>query len=820
RRKLNSYNLFQLTKIFFWENQVNDISPLQNLTRLNSLEFTENQVNDISPLQNLTQLNHLDFRDNQVSDIKPLENLTQLNHLDFSGNQVSDIKPLEKLTQLKELKFSSNQVSDISPTGFLNEITQLRLENNRVKNLEPLIHLLRTGGTVKENLDYGGNEIALHSNPLCIPPPEIADLGTEAILSYFEHPYAPLNEAKVILVGEGASGKTSLIKAMLGETFDDHEDQTHGVRIRREAIPINEEDVTIHFWDFGGQEIMHATHQFFLSKRSVYVLVLDSRKDEKAEYWLKRIQSFGGDSPVIVVLNKIDQHPSFRVNEQFLQEKYPFINDFFRLSCKTGEGVGGFKEKLWAEVWELPMREAHLPVHWHSAKRAFEEMEEDYISYEQFREKCRAHDITEEKEQNILLEYLNDLGIVLHYEKLRLHDTQVLNPLWLTNGVYRIINSPIVAEQNGRFSIHQLNDIINDERYQPENPKAEQNVQGYQAPKPRRRYPENKLYFIAQMMRQFELCFPFDEKQEQYIVPDLLPVPQHALSFAPDEKVIRFVVEYPEFLPDTVFPRLMVRLHQYLMEERQWRNGMVLQEKVLFQSRANVVVDKEARKIQLQLAGERRRDFLTFIRQSLKDIHSSFAELKIQELIPLPDQLDGRPLHVDYQELIGYEKERMEDYFSGKLRKRYKVADLLNGIESPEARQFDYPLRAFISYSHKDGAYMEALKTALSPLLRSNQVQLWDDGCILPGEPWEDKINQRLTEADMVFCLISQDFIASDFCYNKELSAALAAHRKGEKSVLPIRIRECLWDQLEISQLQGLPANWMTSPKEDTVWTE
>lgn len=500
--------------------------------------------------------------------------------------------------------------------------------------------------------------------------------------------------------------------------------------------------------------------------------------------------------------------------------KYPFIQDFFRLSCKTAEGLERFREKLWSEVWDLPMREAHLPDKWHGAKRAFEEMEEDYISYEQFREKCRAQDITEEKEQNILLEYLNDLGIVLHYEKLRLHDTQVLNPLWLTNGVYRIINSPIVSEQDGRFSIHQLNDIINDPRYQPENPKAEQNIQQYQAPKRRPRYPENKLFFIAQMIRQFELCFPFDEKQEQYIVPDLLPVPQNTLSFAPDEKVIRFVVEYPEFLPDTVFPRLMVRLHQYLMEERQWRNGMVLQENVLFQSRANVVVDKEARKIQLQLAGERRRDFLTFIRQSLKDIHSSFAELKSEELIPLPDPLDGQTQYVDYKELIGYEKERIEDYFSGKLGKRYKVAGLLNGIESPEVRQYDYPLKAFISYSHQDLPYMEALKTALSPLLRSNKVQIWDDGCLLPGEPWENKIYQQLADADMVFCLISQDFIASEFCYNNELSAALAAHRKGEKQVIPIRIRECLWDKLEISQLQGLPAQWMAHPKEDAAWTE
>ena len=123
------------------------------------------------------------------------------------------------------------------------------------------------------------------------------------------------------------------------------------------------------------------------------------------------------------------------------------------------------------------------------------------------------------------------------------------------------------------------------------------------------------------------------------------------------------------------------------------------------------------RKIQLQLAGERRRDFLTFIRQSLKDIHNSFAELKIQELDPPTRSARWTPLHVDYQEPIGYEKERMEDYFSGKLRKRYKVADLLNGIESPEARQFDYPLRHLSLTATKTGTYMEALKPPSAPCL-------------------------------------------------------------------------------------------------------
>ncbi|MCB9294010.1 MAG: toll/interleukin-1 receptor domain-containing protein [Lewinellaceae bacterium] len=148
------------------------------------------------------------------------------------------------------------------------------------------------------------------------------------------------------------------------------------------------------------------------------------------------------------------------------------------------------------------------------------------------------------------------------------------------------------------------------------------------------------------------------------------------------------------------------------------------------------------------------------------------------------------------------------------------MADLLNGIRVPEVRKYDYPLKAFISYSHQDLPYMEALKTVPQPSAPLNKVQLWDDGCLLPGEPWENKIYQQLADADMVFCLISQDFIASEFCYNNELSAALAAHRKGEKQVIPIRIRECLWDKLEVSQLQGLPAQWMANPKDDAAWTE
>ena len=86
-------------------------------------------------------------------------------------------------------------------------------------------------------------------------------------------------------------------------------------------------------------------HQFFLSKRSVYVLVLDGRRDERPEYWLQHIETFGGDSPVLVVLNKYDANPSFDINRPFLQKKYPGIIGFYRTSCSTDYGLDEFKER-------------------------------------------------------------------------------------------------------------------------------------------------------------------------------------------------------------------------------------------------------------------------------------------------------------------------------------------------------------------------------------------------------------------------------------------------------------------------------------------
>ncbi|MBN1639581.1 MAG: hypothetical protein JW866_11470, partial [Ignavibacteriales bacterium] len=128
-------------------------------------------------------------------------------------------------------------------------------------------------------------------------------------------------------------------------------------------------DHRIHFWDFGGQEIMHASHQFFLSERSLYILVLDSRTDSKKDHWLKHIEKFGCDSPLIVVMNKIDANPNYNIEQKRINESFPHIkNRFHRISCQTGEGLPELVRCLAKAIPETSLFGTDISIDWMNIK--------------------------------------------------------------------------------------------------------------------------------------------------------------------------------------------------------------------------------------------------------------------------------------------------------------------------------------------------------------------------------------------------------------------------------------------------------------------
>lgn len=115
--------------------------------------------------------------------------------------------------------------------------------------------------------------------------------------------------------------------------------------------------------------------------------------------------------------------------------------------------------------------------------------------------------------------------------------------------------------------------------------------------------------------------------------------------------------------------------------------------------------------------------------------------------------------------------------------------------------------RVFISYSHKDEAYKEALDEHLAMLKRNNIIATWNDRKLIPGENWAGEISANLDQADLILFLISSSFLASDYCFNVEAKRAIEMHTTGKAQLIPILIRPCDWSSCEFSKFQAVPKN-------------
>jgi internalin A len=118
------------------------------------------------------------------------------------------------------------------------------------------------------------------------------------------------------------------------------------------------------------------------------------------------------------------------------------------------------------------------------------------------------------------------------------------------------------------------------------------------------------------------------------------------------------------------------------------------------------------------------------------------------------------------------------------------------------------------SYSHKDETLRNELETHLKLLQRQGLIETWNDRQIEAGDEWRQKIDENLERADIILLLISADFIASDYCYDKEMGRALERHDQKEARVIPVILRDCSWTSAPFGKLQALPKDG----KAVTLW--
>jgi TIR domain/Domain of unknown function (DUF4384) len=114
-------------------------------------------------------------------------------------------------------------------------------------------------------------------------------------------------------------------------------------------------------------------------------------------------------------------------------------------------------------------------------------------------------------------------------------------------------------------------------------------------------------------------------------------------------------------------------------------------------------------------------------------------------------------------------------------------------------------LEVFFSYSHRDEELRDQLETHLALLKREGELRTWHDRRIGAGREWQGEIDSRLESADLILLLISPDFIASDYCFDREMTLALERHAAGEARVIPIILRPADWQTARFARLQALP---------------
>lgn len=542
------------------------------------------------------RLQEIDVSYNPITSLPAwLGSLAGLARLDASGTRLESWPPLRSTQPLRRL--------DISAALFDGHLTTIP------PDILDLPHL--------EHLDVSGQ-------PITTPPEEVVARGLDAIRDYWRQRIQAgtdyLCEAKLILVGEAGAGKTSLARKILdpGRKLDDPP-STEGIAISRWSFPATvtpraegvgpmARDFAVNIWDFGGQEIYHATHQFFLTRRSLYVLVADARKeDTDFWYWLSIVDLLGGHSPVLVVKNeKEGRRRDF--DEGAMRGSFPALRGVLATDLADNRGLDDVLRAIRRELAGLPHVGDALPMPWREVREALEAEGRDYVSFEAFRGLCASHGFVRREDVLNLSGYLHDLGICLHFQDdAVLKNVVILRPTWGTDAVYRVLDHRAVQDARGRFSDDDLAAIWSDPRY------------------------EGMRHELLRLMMRFELAYELPAGG--YLAPQLLSTDRPAWD-APRTWDLTLRWRYG-FMPKGIVSRLIVALHARIAEGGRlcWRTGLALEWEGC---RALVSEDLHARTLTVQVSGADRRALLALIREQVGRIHGTFPGLRCEEEVPCP----------------------------------------------------------------------------------------------------------------------------------------------------------------------------------------
>jgi internalin A len=810
----------KLAKLEFLDldgNSITYLSPeICKLISLRKLYISNNSIQNISPdIENFIALKQLDLSGNLLKEIpKQISKLNQLTLLNLSRNKISIVpSEIQFLVSLKKIHLSYNRINFLpKEIGYLSSLNQLNLSNNllellpnEIGNLHSLVHLDLSSNNLRElnfeicNLNQL-KELFLKDNPLLAIPISLLGNNEKKLQNNIIRPSArpkdilnyyfslkqatdyglqrSVDEIKVMIVGRGGAGKTSLRRFLMNEPHNKKEKETQGIALDCFNLENSDRNITVRLWDFAGQEITHALHQFFLTDGCVYLLVLDPRSNtemQDAENWLTLLQRYSGGAPVLIVLNRQDDRQGgYDVDRQILFERFPFIQSFTPTNFEKREGCDELLIKLCKTIDSLSETELpHLkvPLNWLEVindcygksvpeKTSRGEKFLRWIGFNdeltsqlpvphrlkmhEFREICAARGEKNSFKQESLARLLHKLGTVMHFvDEPRLRDTSVLNPHWVTDAVYRLLRYKDYPNSDGILTITDILSALPLEN-------------------------EDGVRFLLQLMERFEMCFPLDYQDNgnppiKWLIPGALMDYQPSILSEYSKQIDSVRLRYVyDMLPEGVLPRFIVMTHLLSKDKPRWRNGVELQD-----GNAFALVKRGLKRNHIEITAygpdDERLRILEIVQGTLECINidlsgpKPFIELELAGLPGVYRAIADLEAAEFVGQQLAIKTPKGKSYIIEPTVQLNQTSVLQSRNDSRS------PLDIFLSYSNRDKTTKSIFQDNLTVLIQKKFILPWRDDLVESEMLWNDQVVDYFGSSDVFIGLLTTAFLASGF---------------------------------------------------------
>jgi C-terminal of Roc, COR, domain/Ras of Complex, Roc, domain of DAPkinase/Leucine rich repeat len=680
-----------------------------SLTQLRQLNLSGNQLRELpEAIGYLTQLQVLYLYNNQLWKLpEAIVSLTQLRVLDLENNQLRELpEAIVSLTQLRQLNLSDNQLRELPEAiASLTQLQTLSLSNNQLRELPEAIASLTQL-----------QQLRLNENPF---NPDLAAAykqGTQALLQYLRakaEAKITLNEAKLILIGEGEVGKSCLLGALREDEWLESRPTTHGIEIKPVIVihPDSDTEISLNGWDFGGQPVYRPTHQLFFSAPAVYLVVWKPREGPQQGFvkeWITLIKHREPQAKVLVVATH--GGPGQRqpdIDRQEICDRFgsDTVLGFFHVNSKPDaqnscNGVAELKRAIANVAASLPEMGRSVPAKWQRVREILQTNDQAYLPYDEVIAICTQHGIDKEQAE-LFLRISHTLGHIIHYHyDPILRDIVILKPDWLAKAISFVLDDELTRRRNGLVDFDHLSELWSNPPFPGETG-----------------YPKALHPIFLKLMERFDLSYqvvldpakPSNTSLIAQLVPDTRPElsnwgQQPEAGDRQQIQICRIVDDRGQLaVAEGLFYQLIVRLHKYSLgrcnyeQSIHWQRGLMLDDD--YNGRALLEYIDSDVKITVRAAYPER--FLSYLTAEIKWLVENFWEglrcnVMVPCIAPCGKNLPGNALF-EVEKLIESKKDNRHEYPCPICNKWQNIDRLLNNAPTTQPPSQEIGIQQFLN---------------------------------------------------------------------------------------------------------------------------